>query len=1146
LGKKILLLLLFVLFSASSVYAAANVGIDELMYDPPNEVTGVAKDVYRCANDSSCQWIELYNRENFAVDLSSWRIRVNTRTNGNEIYNFGDITIQPDESIVVATQLGDEDSDGFSFAKLYGNKDGVWDASVDGFRAVDSDIPFIKTADIGPDNNPYVEIRLLDPANTVVSFMSFQAHQAGPNYFVQKNNGYTMEKDAQGNFIQGLQLGGFPGSKRNTSPMLLDIPNLNLDEDQALTSRLIDFREYASDAETAKDDLTFSITSFSANPLNLLTCGLVGTEEEVSTTFFLNCTNLGSSLNGKADVTVRVGDESLTDEETFSIIVNPVNDAPEITSAAIESGIAGLEYTYDVESTDIEGDDLLFSLLTSPIGMSINSSTGLIKWKPTEQQIGNNEVEVRVRDLVTDSKSSTQRFVIEVKPIFGFSNVDVEYSGGSVNAANNNQTLPRVFTSSEFKITPTLLNRHPTEQGIDIVVEDIEVTLRFERDGRIITEDVIDSEFSLSSLANKQVEYTLAIPRDLSEGMYKLVLEAKGDLFDIDESLRDVVAPQTRRFELFLSVQQARHDVFISNIDVDNGEVCGKESNFDVIIQNSGIRTERNLQLKVNYLPLGIDSLIDIEKISPGKSNKQTIKFTNKPGKHNITASVIYNNGESINLETLENFESCIRNGDFNGDFCVGNEDLLLFSSKLGLKSSSSDFESKFDLVKDNVIDFDDYLAFADLIEPACFVVSPTDDGEAAPPVTKEGFTLDMSQIRLLIQNGGSFVTNLGITNKGQVSIVTQHILEGGFSSGDNKISFNFLKSLSILPTASKHLELKIAAPTDFKPGVYSGTFKVENKAHTELIPIEIEVIPDVCSNGIKGEDISITINEPNRNEDFKPGDKIDVDVSVKNKGGSKDITVEGILWNIDKDDEVETVNADSVELDKGDEEKEDFDFEIVVPDDVEDDKIALYIKAFDDNNEGAQCTVKSIGLDVNREKEDVRLTSVSIPETLTCNTRGSVIVSARNFGKDKDDSVFFRVVNDELGILLESDKLELNEFDKNGDSITKTFSFEVPEKAKDDNTMLTVEVVYNDGVDKDSIAKEVGVLCEEKASQTVKGETGISENGNEVESTGNVIKSSTDKAESRLLENTTAFLAVILGLGVLSYLLKAYILMKK
>ena len=56
-GKKILLLLLFVLFSASSVYAAANVGIDELMYDPPNEVTGVAKDVYRCANDSSCQWI---------------------------------------------------------------------------------------------------------------------------------------------------------------------------------------------------------------------------------------------------------------------------------------------------------------------------------------------------------------------------------------------------------------------------------------------------------------------------------------------------------------------------------------------------------------------------------------------------------------------------------------------------------------------------------------------------------------------------------------------------------------------------------------------------------------------------------------------------------------------------------------------------------------------------------------------------------------------------------------------------------------------------------------------------------------------------------------------------------------------------------
>ena len=1146
-GKKLILLFLFVLFSVTAVYAAANVEISELMYDPPNAVTGTAKDAYRCANDSSCQWIELHNKENFAVDLSSWKIRVNTKTNGNEIYNFGDIIIQPDESIVVATQLGDENSDGFSFAKLYGNKDEVWDANVDGFRAVDSDIPFIKTTDTGPDNNPYVEIRLLDPSYTVADFMIFQSHQAGSTYFVQKNNGYTMEKDSQSNFAQGLQLGGSPGSKRNTSPMFSDIPNLSLNEDQELKSRLIDFREYASDAETNKNNLTFAITSFSTTPLNLLTCGVIGTEEEVSKTFFLNCTNLGNNLNGKADVKVRVSDGFLYNEEIFSIIVKPVNDAPVITSTAIENGVVGLEYTYDVEATDIENNDLSFSLLKAPIGMSINSSTGVVKWKPTEQQVGNNNVEVKVRDLVTDTKSSTQSFVVEVKPVFGFSNVDVDYTGGSINAVNNSQTLPRVYTSSEFKITPTLLNRHSLEQGIDIVVEDVELDLRLEKDGKVIAEDVIDSGFSLSSLESKQVEYTLAIPRDLSEGVYKLVLEARGDLFDIDENLRDVVIPQTRRFELLLSVQQARHDVFVSSISVDNGEVCGKESNLDVIIQNSGVRTERNLQLRVNYLPLGIDSSIDIDKISPGKSNKQTIKFTNKPGEHNITASITYNGGESTELDTLENFKSCVREGDLNGDFCVNDQDSLILSSKLGLTSSSNKFESKFDLIKDSIINLDDFFRLADLMEPECSVVGPTNEGGGGtPPVSKRGFALDLSQLRLLIQEGTSVVSNLKITNNENVSIVTQQKLDGKFSSGDKEISFNFPNSLSILSTASRGLELKIAAPAEFKPGMYSGTFKVENKAQTELIPIEIEVIPDVCSNGINGEDISVTVNEPDRNENFKPGDKIDVDVSVRNKGSTKDIAVEGILWNVDQDEEVETVDLDSVELNKGDEEKDDFDFEIVVPDDVKNDKIVIYIKAYDDNNEDSQCTVKSVGLDVKREKEDVRLTSVSIPKTLTCNTKASVAVSARNFGNDKDDGVFFRVVNDDLGILVESSKFELKEFDKNGDTITKTMSYDIPEDAEYDKSLLTVEVVYNNGGDKDRITKEVGVLCEGETSQALTGESGRSVEGNGVESTGNVVESSAEGVKSSLLENTAAFLAVILGLGVLSYLLKAYIMMRK
>ena len=216
--EKILFLFVF-LFLLDIVYAAPNVEISEIMYDPTNIVSGAAKDAFRCVNDSSCQWIELHNKENTAIDLSTWKIKVNTKTNGNDIYDFSDIIVQSNGYAVIVTQLGDEDSDGFSFSTLYGNKDGVWDSSTDGFVAVDSGIPFIKTPNVGPDSNPDVDIRLLDGSGSEVNTLFFQAHFNGPTHFVQKSNGYSMEKDVNGNFVQSLDLGGSPGKGRGMSPV---------------------------------------------------------------------------------------------------------------------------------------------------------------------------------------------------------------------------------------------------------------------------------------------------------------------------------------------------------------------------------------------------------------------------------------------------------------------------------------------------------------------------------------------------------------------------------------------------------------------------------------------------------------------------------------------------------------------------------------------------------------------------------------------------------------------------------------------------------------------------------------------------------------------------------------------------------------
>jgi hypothetical protein len=87
------------------------------------------------------------------------------------------------------------------------------------------------------------------------------------------------------------------------------------------------------------------------------------------------------------------------------------NSSPVIESTPITTAKEGTAYTYDVEATDPNEDTLTYSLTTSPTGMTINSTTGVITWTPTEDQVGENEVVVEVSD---GSKSTTQSFTVTV------------------------------------------------------------------------------------------------------------------------------------------------------------------------------------------------------------------------------------------------------------------------------------------------------------------------------------------------------------------------------------------------------------------------------------------------------------------------------------------------------------------------------------------------------------------------------------------------------------------------------------------------------------------------------------------------------------------------------------------------------------
>ena len=90
------------------------------------------------------------------------------------------------------------------------------------------------------------------------------------------------------------------------------------------------------------------------------------------------------------------------------------SSTPIIESTPITTAKVGIAYSYNVNATDPDGDTLEYSLLTLPEGMIINSTSGIISWTPTEEQMGENEVIVKVKDKWYDD---TQTFIVTVSEV---------------------------------------------------------------------------------------------------------------------------------------------------------------------------------------------------------------------------------------------------------------------------------------------------------------------------------------------------------------------------------------------------------------------------------------------------------------------------------------------------------------------------------------------------------------------------------------------------------------------------------------------------------------------------------------------------------------------------------------------------------
>ncbi|MBW0279259.1 adhesin, partial [Shewanella xiamenensis] len=127
----------------------------------------------------------------------------------------------------------------------------------------------------------------------------------------------------------------------------------------------------------------------------------------------LSGTPTNANVGSHAVVLRAIDVDGLTAEQSFSIVVANVNDAPTISSTALTSATQDAAYSYTLVATDSDvGDSLTLSAVTLPSWLSFNAATGVLSGTPTNTNVGSHAVVLRATDV--DGLTAEQSFSIVV------------------------------------------------------------------------------------------------------------------------------------------------------------------------------------------------------------------------------------------------------------------------------------------------------------------------------------------------------------------------------------------------------------------------------------------------------------------------------------------------------------------------------------------------------------------------------------------------------------------------------------------------------------------------------------------------------------------------------------------------------------
>jgi hypothetical protein len=280
-------------------------------------------------------------------------------------------------------------------------------------------LPVAKPHSVTTVEDTPIEIRLMgsDPDSDPLAYSMITDPSHGSLKGTAPNLTYTPNPNFNGSdsFTFKINDGAADSAPATVSIMVSPVNDPPVANDDTATTRedtpVVTIDVLANDTDVDNVGRYLYLDTFSVTAVSQGANGSVTINPDNTLTYSPN-----ANFSGSDTFTYTISDnKGLTDTAKVNVTVNMVNDAPRFTSAPVTTATVGALYTYDVDAEDPDaGDTLTYSLTAKPADMTINSTTGLIQWKPT--QAGDNKVAVKVADSNSTPALDSQSFTIKVNP----------------------------------------------------------------------------------------------------------------------------------------------------------------------------------------------------------------------------------------------------------------------------------------------------------------------------------------------------------------------------------------------------------------------------------------------------------------------------------------------------------------------------------------------------------------------------------------------------------------------------------------------------------------------------------------------------------------------------------------------------------